>query len=79
MATEDLGATEGRVGLAVAQRVFSEQIPIMRIALYALLILLYVLPVSAETLTGEARIIDADTVEIADNLINVARYQEQRA
>ena len=37
----------------------------MRITLYALLILLCVLPVSAETLTGEARIIDADTVEIA--------------
>ncbi len=37
----------------------------MRIALFALLILPCVLPVSAETLTGEARIIDADTVEIA--------------
>ena len=37
----------------------------MRIALFALLVLLCVLPVSAETLTGEARIIDADTVEIA--------------
>ena len=37
----------------------------MRIALFALLALPCVLPASAETLTGVARIIDADTVEIA--------------
>ena len=37
----------------------------MRIALFVLLALPCVLPVNAETLTGAARIIDADTVEIA--------------
>ena len=37
----------------------------MRIALFALLALPCVLPASAQTLTGVARIIDADTVEIA--------------
>ena len=37
----------------------------MRIALFTLLALPCVLPASAETLTGAARIIDADTVEIA--------------
>ena len=37
----------------------------MRLVLFALLALSCVLPASAQTLTGEARIIDADTVEIA--------------
>ncbi len=37
----------------------------MRITLFALLALPCVVPASAETLTGVARIIDADTVEIA--------------
>ena len=37
----------------------------MRIALFVLLALPCVLPASADTLTGAARIIDADTVEIA--------------
>ena len=37
----------------------------MRLTLFTLLTLLCVLPASAETLTGEARIIDADTLEIA--------------
>ena len=37
----------------------------MRIALFVLLALPCVLPASADTLTGAARIIDADTVQIA--------------
>lgn len=37
----------------------------MRLVLFALLALPCVLPASAQTLSGEARIIDADTVEIA--------------
>ena len=64
MATEELGATEGQVGLAW-RSAFSEKNLIMRIALFALLALPCVVPVNAETLTGTARIIDADTVEIA--------------
>ena len=64
MAAEDLGATEGQVGLTVGAS-FSEKIPVLRIALFALLALPCVAPASAETLTGGARIIDADTVEIA--------------
>ena len=40
-------------------------ISIMRIFWFALLVLACVVPASAQTLTGQARIIDADTVEIA--------------
>ena len=52
---------------------FSEKIPILRIALFALLALPCVVPASAETLTGGARIIDADTVEIAGEKLRLER------